>query len=302
MKPKRDPAGNDRWEEGGDVRSPARYFLLSAVLHLVLVAALIWVPASFSTPRLPPGAISVNLVALPGPAPAGGGGGEAPKAVEPPRPAVEKPAVAAVAPAPKPVPVPAAPKPEVSIAPPTVREKRSLKEETKNTQKMIEKAVDRIQKSVKEPDTSSVTAAIDRIRKKLGEGDPATPPRPGPPGPGGADSGAGAGGGGGGGGGPGPIEPVDIYRAEVAFQVEKNWAFSPQLAGSNKQLEVRLVFKVLPNGEITDVRYTERSNNTYLDESAYRAIVKSSPVRPHPPTVRAPYVQVGIRFTPEGLR
>lgn len=286
------------------VRLAGRYFLLSAVLHLVLLAALIWVPASFSTPpRLPPGAISVNLVSLPGPAPAatgGGSAGERPTAVEVPPPPAAKPVVAAVEPAPRPV--PEAPKPQVSIAPPKVREKKSLKEETKNTQKMIAKAIDRIEQSVKEPDTQSVTAAIDRIRKKLGETEPAAPARPGPPGAGGAETGAGARGGGGGGGGPGQIEPADIYRAEIAYQVEKNWAFSPQLAGSDKKLMASLVFKVLPNGEITDVRFTERSNNTYLDESAYRAIVKSSPLKPHPPNIRMPYVLMGIRFTPEGMR
>ncbi|MFO7708107.1 MAG: TonB C-terminal domain-containing protein [Desulfobacterales bacterium] len=284
------------------VRSAGRYFLLSAALHLVLLAALIWVPAGFSTPpRLPPGAISVNLVSLPGPAPAAGGGGSAgepPKPVEAPQPPAAKPVVAAVAPAPKPV--TEAPKPQVSIAPPKVREKKSLKEETKNTQKMIEKAIDRIEKNVKEPDTKSVTAAIERIRKKLEETEPAAPAGPGPPGSGGTDSGAGAGGGGA--GGPGQIEPADIYRAEIAFQVEKNWAFSPQLAGGNRQMAASLVFKVLPSGEITDVRFTERSNNTYLDESAYRAIVKSNPVKPHPPSIRMPYVLVGIRFTPEGMR
>jgi colicin import membrane protein len=88
----------------------------------------------------------------------------------------------------------------------------------------------------------------------------------------------------------------------VASQVERNWAFSSQLAGGDKNLKVGLVFKVMPNGEISDIRYTERSNNTYLDDSAYKAIVKSSPVAPHPPSVKAPYVTVAIRFTPEGLR
>jgi colicin import membrane protein len=63
-----------------------------------------------------------------------------------------------------------------------------------------------------------------------------------------------------------------------------------------------LVFKVLPSGEITDIRYTERSNNPYLDDSAYKAIVKSSPVAPHPAIIKAPYVLVAIRFTPEGIR
>jgi len=59
---------------------------------------------------------------------------------------------------------------------------------------------------------------------------------------------------------------------------------------------------VLPNGEITDIRFTERSNNAYLDESAYRAILKSNPAPPHPPSVREPFVVVAIRFTPEGIR
>lgn len=299
MKPERHGASSNVNAAEPSGRSAASYFLLSAALHLVFLAALIWVPASFSTPaRLPPGAISVNLVSLPGPAPAAGGGGEPPQPVEAPPPS--KPVVAAVEPAPKPV--PEAPKPQVSLAPAKVREKKSLKEETKNTQKMIEKAIDRIEKSIKEPDTQSVTAAIDRIRKKLGDAEPAAPVRPGPTGSGAAESGAGAGSGGGGGGRGGPIEPADIYRAEIAFQVEKNWAFSPQLAGSNKKLAASLVFKVLPSGEITDVRFTERSNNTYLDESAYRAIIKSSPVKPHPAGIKMPYVVVGIRFTPEGMR
>ena len=307
MKDRR-PARRLDHSEGEDrTHSVAYPFLLSFGLHLLLIGALVYIPMRFSTPRLPPGAISVSLVALPGPAPSAGAGdggpavekpkpAEVPKPVEAPKPAPEKPAVPVAEPAPKPV--PAAPKPEVSLAPPKVKEKKSLKEETKNPQKMIEQAIDRIEKKVKEPDSGSVNAAIDRIRKKLGEGE-ATQPRPGPPG--GAVPGAGPGGGGGG-GGPGQIEPIDIYRAEIAYQVEKNWAFSPQLAGGDKKLQAGLVFKVLPNGEITDIRYVDRSNNAYLDESAYRAIAKSSPVKPHPQTIKMPYVQVAIRFTPEGIR
>jgi colicin import membrane protein len=165
---------------------------------------------------------------------------------------------------------------------------------------MIDQAIQRIEKKVNEPDPSSVASAIDRLKKKFSE----TEPRPGPPAATAGQGGGGgpAGGAGGGGGGPGQIEPIDIYRATVASQVERNWAFSSQLAGGDKNLKVGLVFKVMPNGEITDIRYTERSNNTVLDDSAYKAIVKSSPVAPHPPSVKAPYVTVAIRFTPEGLR
>ena len=288
-------------------RSVASCVALSLGLHALIIGALVYVRVDFSKPRLPPGAISVNLVSLPGPGPAPGPAAgesgppaETPKPVEAPKPAPEKPAVSVAEP--KPVPV-APPKPEISTAPPKVKEKKSLKEATKDPQKLIERAIERIEKKVVEPDTSSVASAIDRLKKKFGETESA-PPRPGPPGTAAGQGGGGGtfGGGGGGGGGPGQIEPIDIYRAAVASQVERNWAFSTQLAGSDKNLKVGLVFKVLPNGEITDIRFSERSNNPYLDDSAYRAIVKSSPVAPHPGVIKAPYVTVAIRFTPEGIR
>jgi colicin import membrane protein len=286
-------------------RSVATCAALSFGLHAIVIAALLYVRVDFSKPRLPPGAISVNLVSLPGPGPAPGPAAgqsgpppEPAKPAEAPRPAPEKPVVS-VAEA-KPVPV-APPKPEISTAPPKIKEKKSLKEATKDPQKLIERAIDRIEKKVSEPDTSSVASAIDRLKKKFGETESTTPR---PPGAAAGQGGGGGplGGGGGGGGGPGQIEPIDIYRATVASNVERNWAFSPQLAGSDKNLWVGLVFKVLPSGEITDIRYSQRSNNAYLDDSAYKAIVKSSPVAPHPAIIKAPYVTVAIRFTPEGIR
>ncbi len=103
-------------------------------------------------------------------------------------------------------------------------------------------------------------------------------------------------------GGKRALELIDIYKIEVAFQVERHWAFSEQLAGDGKALQASLVFRVLPSGEITDIRFTERSGNSYLDESAYKAIVKASPVSPHPDGVRVPYVTVALRFTPQGIR
>ena len=98
------------------------------------------------------------------------------------------------------------------------------------------------------------------------------------------------------------MELVDIYKIEVAFQVERHWAFSEQLAGEGGALQASLVFRVLPSGDVTDIRFTERSGNTYLDDSAYKAIVKASPVSPHPEGVREPYVTVALRFTPQGIR
>ena len=91
-------------------------------------------------------------------------------------------------------------------------------------------------------------------------------------------------------------------RAEVAAQIEKNWAFSKQMGGDAAGLEAKIEFKVLPSGEITDIQFTARSNNSNFDDSAYKAIVKSNPVRPHPQGISKSYVWVGMRFSPESTR
>jgi TonB family protein len=95
---------------------------------------------------------------------------------------------------------------------------------------------------------------------------------------------------------------IQIYKLEIAYQIQKNWAFSEQLAGMRNDLKALLVFKVMPDGEIRDVFFTDRSGNRYLDESAHKAIIKSNPILPHPKGVIRPYVTVGIRFTPEGAK
>jgi colicin import membrane protein len=59
---------------------------------------------------------------------------------------------------------------------------------------------------------------------------------------------------------------------------------------------------VMPDGEIRDIWFDKRSGNAYLDESARRAIMKSNPVIPHPEGLSKPFITVGMRFTPEGLK
>ena len=56
-------------------------------------------------------------------------------------------------------------------------------------------------------------------------------------------------------GGPGKevLKLIDIYRVQIAFDVQKNWAFSGSLAGAHDGLMVELAFNVMPNGEIRDI-------------------------------------------------
>ena len=284
---------------------------LSVLLHVTVIAALVISPMPSGGHRLAPGAVSVRLVSLPGPS-AAGSQIEAPAGKPLPQPiTAQPPPVDKLKTVPLPEPVP---EPVVQPAPPEVSEppkvvsltpspkpskpKKSLKKKTKDPSKIIKGAIERIKKGVDKPkqQPSSVNTALERIKKQVAESEARQhqPYRPKSSG----TSGSGSGGGGGG----GAITLVDIYRGEVATQIQKNWAFSKQLGGDAAGLEAKIEFKVLPSGEITDIQFNTKSSNEYFDDSAYKAIVKSNPVAPHPRGVSKSYIMVGLRFTPEGIR
>ena len=294
---------------GSESHSMVLFFGLSIFIHVVFLGVLILAPNYAPNRRLSPGVVNVRLVSLPGPGPA-----PAAKTVVQPKPAIQKPTPA---PVPKPEPpvkkaapiIKEAPKkePEVKQPPETVslapaKPKTSLKKETFDRTKAIESAIDQVEQKVESSSQASVASAIEKIKKKVAANESADPERyqltQGEESSGGPANA----GGGGGGGDPQSLQIIEVYRIEVAYQIERNWAFSPQLAGGAKDLEARVVFKVLPNGEITDIQFTEKSDNEYLDDSVYRAVVKSNPVLPHPAGIGRPYITVGIRFTPEGVR
>lgn len=302
--------------QGTDSRSMALYFGISLVIHAIFIGSVIFMPDSAPRPRLGQGAINVSLVSLPGP-PAAASQVKAAPASKPaaapvaipqpePKPTPKAPAVVEPPP-PKPQPVTPSPPKTVSLAPKKSKpkSKKSLKKQTIDRQKMIEQAVSKVEKKVEKSNSDSVQQALARLKQKVGQeeaaGSRSEAAAPGTT----AASGAGVSGLAGGGGGEGgrrALEITDLYRIEIAFQVERHWAFSQQLAGDDRSQQASIVFKVLPSGEITDIRFTQKSGNPYLDDSAYKAIVKANPVPPHPDGINVPYVTVGLRFTPEGLR
>jgi len=283
-------------------------FAVSLILHAIVIGAMVFVPVPSPGLKLSSGVVNVRLVSLPE---SGGKADMAAPAVSAsePSPETQKKTAAII---PEPVEPPAAPEKVAPILKPAPKEKptvqkekpkESLKKKTIDREKVIESAIERIEKKVEEPKDDAVSAALERLRRKVAESEtgggeasktssatsrPAGQGLEGPPGAGGTGARA--------------IRLVDIYRAEIASRVEKNWAYSAQVGGDRQGLQARLVFKVMPDGEITDIEFTERSNNSYLDESAYRAIAKTNPAPPHPSGIRQKYVLVGIRFTPEGIR
>jgi colicin import membrane protein len=94
--------------------------------------------------------------------------------------------------------------------------------------------------------------------------------------------------------------PIDLYKMVLQSAVQQNWVFNEMLAGMDQNLEVSVLIKILKNGEIRDIVYETRSGNRYLDQSAKRAIQRSSPLPPLPKGMAS--YDVLVIFTPKGLR
>lgn len=265
---------------GNDPRTFFLFFTLSTVCHLILFGMFIFVPNLKTERKSALSVINVSMVALPvrekTPAPK----------VQPPAenkiPVVTSKTVSEVSP---------------KQLPKVNKEKikRSLKKETFRSSKVLKRAITKIKDQITESRPDQISQALDRLKDKVEKTvEPDRQNRQAAKGPAAV-------------GGPETdskrvLELIDIYRVEVAYQVQKNWAFSEQLAGGRSDLSVELVFKIMPNGEIRDIWFDKRSGNNYLDESAKKAVLKSNPVRPHPPGIVKPFVSVGLRFTPKGVQ
>ena len=176
-----------------------------------------------------------------------------------------------------------------------------MKKKTINRPKIIESAVKQMKEKVDDSESSSVKEAINRLKKQVKEAEAAlpqtSPARRSTGGAGGSGSGQGSGG-----GGPRTLEVIKIYQAEIQYQIQKNWAFPPQLAGNNFDLETMLGIKILRNGEIEDIWFDKKSGNHNLDESAHKALMKSNPLPPLPDEYIGSSYKIGLRFGPKGLK
>jgi colicin import membrane protein len=274
-------------------------FGVSFLFHLVIIGALVFMPEFGSGPRFRSGVVNVSLVSLPSSGPDSGGPAASvvkPKAAEKKPP--QKPTVKVAEP--KPVPAVKKPPKAVSLAPKKIKSKKSLKKKTFDRSKIIDSAIERIEKKVEKTETDSVATAIEQLKRKVAASDSQARTGPG----GGASGKAGVAGpaGGSGTGGARVLESILIYQAEIQYQIQKNWAFSQQLAGDSTQMEAVLAIKVLRNGEIEDIWFDKKSGNAYLDESAYKALVKSNPLPPLPKDYMRPDYKIGLRFGPKGLK
>jgi len=277
---------------------------ISFVGHLLFLLLFIITPSlRFEKPPAP-SVIDVSMVSFKKPAKQADTRAGTPKKTPQKAPKVKKPEV--VKPVKKPPAVKKAPAKTVKPAP---RPKTSLKEKTFKSTRVVKQAIKELESKVgakpvetsEEAQPEPLQSALERLRKEVDKTESGqakkTESAAGP-----AVGKAGGRGGGFNENGKKTAETIDLYRLEVAFQIQKHWAFNEQLAGGDGSLVTAIVFKVMPDGEIRDIFFTDRSGNAYLDDQAYKAIVKSNPVDPHPAGLNQPYVEMGVRFTPRGLR
>jgi colicin import membrane protein len=266
-------------------------FAVSFGAHVILLVLVIYSPQWRSEPAYIPSVIDVQMVDLKDV-------GEAPPSKA--APGAETPPVKAETPKTEPaevsIPEPTQAKPEVSVAPKRKKTKTALKYKTFKSEEVKKKALERIKQKIETATPKPLQDRFKELREKVAkQGRPAAEGKP-------ADTDA----------KPGKtgfftqgsrkeLEVIDLYQLEVAYAVQRNWAYANQLGGA-KHEKVSIAFTIMPDGHIEDIFFTDRSGNPYLDDSAYKAIVKSSPVKPFPPGLGRSSIQIGLNFTPEGVQ
>jgi len=269
-------------------------FSVSFICHLILFVSFIFAPGYVTNRRPSLSVINVSMVTLPVQNKASSPDNKRPAELK--KPATVKQKTTTPKAASKTVPAKVQkPLNSIPIALKKKKIKKSLKKKTFKSVRVVKSAIAQLEKKVEKSRPDQIKQAINRLKDQAKE----TVPNDrktvqdvkgsGIPGDSGARS-------------QQFLELINIYRIEIAYQIQKQWAFPEQLARGQKNLEAYLALKVMPNGEIKDIWFDKRSGNRYFDESAKKAIMKSNPVRPHPAGVKKPFVNVGLRFTPEGIK
>ena len=186
-------------------------------------------------------------------------------------------------------------------------QEKKIKEEEKKKEEKIDKKIPpkeaEVSKTMAKPDgkqdENNMSEVLTRLRKKVAEQGKLKR------GQGGEGEGEGEGkgigkGGTPGGSGKGGATPEQQYLLGIVSRIQENWVFNENLARMDRNLEVRILIKILRSGEIRDIIFETRSGNSYLDESAKKAIMKINPLPPLPDGGYSYDLLLG--FTPQGLK
>lgn len=91
------------------------------------------------------------------------------------------------------------------------------------------------------------------------------------------------------------------YIEAVWSRVKQNWTI-PQSLLPDKNITTIVDVRIARNGALQYAGFEKRSGNHYFDDSALRAVKKSSPFPPLPYWIRDNSIEIGIRFHSSELR
>jgi TonB family protein len=85
------------------------------------------------------------------------------------------------------------------------------------------------------------------------------------------------------------------YIGVVWSRVKKNWTM-PQALMPKENITTIIDVKIARSGTLEYIGFEKRSGNRYFDDSAFRAVKKSSPFPPLPYWIMDKNIEIGIRF------
>ncbi len=91
------------------------------------------------------------------------------------------------------------------------------------------------------------------------------------------------------------------YIGAVWMRIKQNWSMPPSLL-PEKNISTIIDVKISRSGALEYANFEKRSGNRYFDDSALRAIRKSSPFPPLPAWIRDNSIEIGIRFNSAELQ
>lgn len=90
------------------------------------------------------------------------------------------------------------------------------------------------------------------------------------------------------------------YLVIIQNKISSNWTPPYKAGRPGEKRKTVIAFRILRNGQIQDVRLESSSGATYLDQSALRAISRSSPLPPLPQRFLDEFLGVHFNFELEG--
>jgi colicin import membrane protein len=270
---------------GGDVglqRTFRRILFASFGLHIIVFLGVTIGPLNNSKPR-PPEFYKVKLVAG---RPGGKSAARSSPAVAPAAaPARSAPTPAKVAEAKAPAKKAVAPTKTAKVAPPAREQaaKKAAPAPAAAAKKAAEPAPAPAS-AVGEADDAGeddILGALGAARQQVGTA--------------GGDRGSGGGSGGGTGSGDGATAR-DLYHARIWSRIKRAWSLPEGLAATGIDLSAIVVIRIGRDGRLIDKFIEDGSGNRTFDQSAMRAVARSTPFPSFPAAIGEREMEIGLRF------